>query len=344
MLHNLLSTMSTSETPLPSPPSPPKYLKEDEVTQECKDLMSSLPKQRGWIVPQIYNYQGFWHTPRQLQGVLAFQTHFKAQNNDILLITTPKSGTTWLKALTFAVVNRLHHHPKNKDHPLLTCNPHFIVPFLELKVYLETKSPVLTSLTSPRLFATHLPLVSLPQNVQNSPCCKLVYLCRNAKDTFISMWQFTNKLRANDLGSNSIEQVLDLFCEGVSLYGPFWDHVKGYYEESKRQPNKILFLKYEEMKEDPSLHLRRLAEFLGFPFSLGEEKEGVVDSIIELCSFGNLSNLEVNKAGKLSSGEAHQVFFRRGEVGDWKNHLTPAMVDRLDKMSEEKLHGCGLKL
>ena len=105
--------------------------------------------------------------------------------------------------------------------------------------------------------------------------------------------------------------MLDLFCEGVSSFGPFWDHVKGYYEESMRQPDNILFLKYEEMKEEPTLHLRRLAEFLGCPFSLDEEKQGVVDSIIELCSFGNL---EVNKAGKLSSSQDHRLFFQRGNV------------------------------
>ena len=36
---------------------------------------------------------------------------------------------------------------------------------------------------------------------------------------------------------------------------------------------------------------------MGYPFSLEEEDKGVVQKIIELCNFENLSNLVVNKSG-----------------------------------------------
>ncbi|KAH0991277.1 hypothetical protein GBA52_002760 [Prunus armeniaca] len=101
--------------------------------------------------------------------------------------------------------------------------------------------------------------------------------------------------------------------------------------------------KFEEMKEEPTLHLRRLAESLGCPFSPEEETQGVADDILRLCSFDNLSNLDVNKSGKLSSGEENSTFFRKGEVGDWMNYLTAEMVERLDCINEEKLQGSGLK-
>ncbi|KAK2968855.1 hypothetical protein RJ640_008022 [Escallonia rubra] len=101
---------------------------------------------------------------------------------------------------------------------------------------------------------------------------------------------------------------------------------------------------YEDMKEQPRLHLRRLADFMRCPFSAKEETEGVVDEILALCSFDNLINLEENKDGKLSSGIENSAFFRRGEVGDWKNYLTADMGDPLDKIIEENLYGSGLKL
>lgn len=109
-----------------------------------------------------------------------------------------------------------------------------------------------------------------------------------------------------------------------------------------KNPDKVFFLKYEDMKDEPVVHLRKLAEFLGCPFSSEEEKDEVLEGIVELCSFDNLSNLKVNKVGKLPSGEDYSVFFRKGEVGDWKNHLTSEMVERLDRICKEKFEGSGL--
>lgn len=320
----------------------PKYLQENEQTQEFKKLISTLPTEKGWVANHLHQYQGFWHTTRQLQGVVASQNHFKAHHTDILLVTTPKSGTTWLKALTFAALNR-KNYPDVQNHRLLNTSPHVLVPFLELDLYLEKESlPDLDLFSSPRLFSTHLPFVSLPQSVKESNC-KLIYLCRDPKDTFVSLWHFTNRLRPQNKGINLLKDSCEKFCRGVSLYGPFWDHVLGYWKEYLENPEKIMFLRFEEMKEQPAVFLRELAEFMGCPFSEEEESEGLVDDILKLCSFGNLSNLEVNKTGKLSSGEENRAFFRQGEVGDWKNYLTVEMIEQFNSITEKKLAVHGLR-
>ncbi|XP_037495165.1 cytosolic sulfotransferase 5-like [Jatropha curcas] len=105
-------------------------------------------------------------------------------------------------------------------------------------VCIDTDSPDFSSFTSPRLFSTHLPLLSLPKSVEDLGC-KIIYLCRNTKDTFISFYHFTNRLRPKDKGENSLEDAFDKkgensledafdkFCRGLSFYGPFWDHVLG---------------------------------------------------------------------------------------------------------------------
>lgn len=324
----------------------PKYLQENELSQECKEVISTLPMERGWVASHLHQYQGFWHTTRQLQGVLSCQKHFKALDTDVLIVSTPKSGTTWLKAWTFSLLHRNQHDPntQNQNHPLLFNNPHFLVPFLELDLYIDDNTlPDLTSLiTSPRLFSTHLPYVSLPKSVQES-ACKIIYLCRDPKDAFISLWHFTNMLRPKSRGMNSLQEAFDKFCRGVSLYGPFWAHVLDYWQKSLSEPNKIMFMRFEEMKMKPRLVLQELATFVGCPFSKEEEEAGVVNHILKLCSFDNLSNLQVNKNGKLSSGEEHKAFFRCGQIGDCKNHLTAEMIQQLNTITQEKLAEHGLR-
>ncbi|KAK3035618.1 hypothetical protein RJ639_033210 [Escallonia herrerae] len=236
--------MPTSQPPLSDLH---KFLKEDELTQEGNPLLSTLPKEKEMLAP-IYKYQGFWHSAWQLGGVLACQQHFQAQATDILLVTTPKSGTTWLKALMFTLVNR-KHCPITKDHPLVGTNPQDLVPFLELNLYANNKVPDLASFASPRLFSTHLPFVSLPKSVHES-ACKLVYLCRDPKDAFVSLWHFTNKLRPQNLEIISLEEAFNKYCKGVNICGPFWDHILGYWNERLRNPENILFLKYDANHEN----------------------------------------------------------------------------------------------
>ncbi|KAI9105077.1 hypothetical protein K1719_022793 [Acacia pycnantha] len=329
----------------------PDYLQEDNLSQECRELIATLPAEPGWVANWLHRYEGFWHTTRQMQGVLNCQNHFQAHDSDIILVTSPKSGTTWLKALTFAILNRKTYYPNPNPepaqthlphHPLLTTNPHVLVPFLELDLYLHKARPDLSLFWLPRLFSSHVPYVSLPESMKWSEC-KIVYLCRNPKDIFVSLWHFTNRLRLEIQGSNSIEDSFDKFCRGVSLYGPFWNHMLGYYKACLERPDKIMFLRFEELKGEPNRVLKDLAEFIGYGFSKEEESGNVVSDILKLCSFENLSNLEVNKNGKLASGEENKTFFRRGEVGDWKNYLTSEMIEQLNVVTQEKLEIHGLK-
>nr|VDC60443.1 unnamed protein product [Brassica rapa] len=82
------------------------YLKDENLTQETRDLLSSLPSEKGWLVSQMYQFEGSWQTPALLQGIVNCQKHFEANDCDVILATFPKSGTTWLKALLFALIHR----------------------------------------------------------------------------------------------------------------------------------------------------------------------------------------------------------------------------------------------
>ena len=58
----------------------------------------------------------------KIEGILSACEHFKPQPNDIILRSSPKSGTTWLKALFFAIIVRSSFN--NYANPLLTTMPH----------------------------------------------------------------------------------------------------------------------------------------------------------------------------------------------------------------------------
>jgi len=107
-------------------------------------------------------------------------------------------------------------------------------------------------------------------------------------------------------------------------------------------PDRALFLWYEDLLHDPAGNVRRLAEFMGCPFSAAEDVAAVVD----LCSFDEMKALEVNRPGSGTAGRyrvmPRDAFFRKGVAGDWANHMTPEMAARLDEIFREKLRGTGL--
>ncbi|KAK3440276.1 hypothetical protein EUGRSUZ_B00561 [Eucalyptus grandis] len=99
----------------------------------------------------------------------------------------------------------------------------------------------------------------------------LSYLARNVGDVLVSLWIFlAEKVKVGERESISLEEAFEKFCRGVSLAGPFWDHVLGYYRASLEEQGKVLFFKFEDVKRDTSGHMNLSAEFLGGPYS----KEG----------------------------------------------------------------------
>ncbi|XP_010523510.1 PREDICTED: cytosolic sulfotransferase 11-like [Tarenaya hassleriana] len=321
----------------------PSYIRDDNLSEECKNLISSLPKDKDLMGITLCNYKGFWYYPNTLQAILDVEKNFRPRDTDIIVASFPKSGTTWLKALVFALVQRGKYRANPKGHPLLHENPHDLVPFVDIDLYYNGQIPDLTKFPNHSLFGTHMPMSLLLETVKGVSC-KIVYICRNMKDVMVSNWRFRGMLHHKDMHGDTLDAMFDSYRRGVHFYGPFWDNVLGYWKQSLENPKQVLFMRYEEIKENPKAQLKRLAEFLGCPFSEEEEESGTMDEILELCSLRNLRDLEANRHGKKTRFDADcSVFFRKGEAGDWKNHLTHDMGRELDEIVKEKLQGSGLK-
>ncbi|KAL6850285.1 hypothetical protein ACP4OV_020912 [Aristida adscensionis] len=302
------------------------------------DLLSGLPRREGWPQP-LFQYKNFWFWQYQAETIIQLHGSFCARPDDIILATNPKCGTTWLKAAAFSITNRTRYSLSSDDHPLLTRHPQELVPFIEIPWDGDLK--YMDTLPSPRLLSTHMPHSILPKSVIEHGC-RMVYICRNPKDAFTSWWHFQNKL----LGATDLDPAFNMFCEGFSATGPFWDHCLGYWKESIARPDRVLFLKYDEMMAEPVETIKKLAAFLGAPFTNEEEESGVPKEVVRLCSFEKLSGLEANKTGLVYVGGKwaldKSLYFRRGKVGDWVNYLSEEMARKLDCIVKEKLRGSGL--
>lgn len=118
MALNLSTTSETRKDENGSPP-PPSF----------KEIISTLPTENGWKVFQhLCFYQGFWCFPLHLEGAMFAQHHFKAQPTDVFLCSAPKTGTSWLKALSVAIVTR---NDNSNNNLLLNKVPHECIMFLE---------------------------------------------------------------------------------------------------------------------------------------------------------------------------------------------------------------------
>lgn len=315
-------------------------LSKNSFDKKWTEILPSLPKEERWSDElDMYRYQGFWHHYCFLGGIILAQEHFNAEAGDIILCSYPKTGMTWLKALAFSIAtrNRFDTGAGAGTSLLLTTLPQECVPFLEIDLVQNGFARDKQFL--PNLFATHIPYTSLPKTD------KIVYIYRDPKDTFVSLWHFQKKFIGNTGETQRKERLcfeteFDRFCGGKSLNGPFWDHVLGYWNASLESPDKVFFLKFKDLKKDGVYWIKKLADFMNQSFSEEEEKENVGKKIMELCSFENLSNLEVNKTGyycpQPGVGIPNSAFFRKGMVGDWENYLTKEMADRIDAITEQK--------
>ncbi|KAL8176882.1 UNVERIFIED_CONTAM: Sulfotransferase 1C2 [Gekko kuhli] len=108
------------------------------------------------------------------------------------------------------------------------------------------------------------------------------------------------------------DQYLENFLAGRIAWGSWFDHVRGWWEAKDRHP--ILFLFYEDLKEDPVQEIWKVAQFLGFKLS-----EPVLNKIVEHTKFDNMKANPMTNHMTLHPFSMNQnvsPFMRKGTVGD----------------------------
>ncbi len=260
--------------------------------------------------------------------------NFEVRDDDIFILTWPKNGTTWAQELVWSLLNYENIDEAktialDKRSPYLECD---MLIDLAVKDRDEIIMSTFEDTESPRIFKSHLPFCLLPPKVLNK--CKVVSCLRNPKDTLVSFYYYTNLFR-KDGSIGEFEVFFNLFLDSLLCYCPYWDSVLGYWE--KRHHPKMCLLFYEDMKRDFAGSVREVAKFLQKDIN-----DAVVDKLVARLSFKKLKEIS-QLQGKEGSIECIPQVYRKGEIGDWKNHFTDEMNERIDKVIAEKFKDTGLK-
>lgn len=190
---------------------------------------------------------------------------------------------------------------------------------------------------SPRIIKTHLPIDLLPKSFWENKC-KMIYLARNGKDVAVSYYHFDLMNSINPL-PGTWEEYLEKFLAGNVAYGSWFDHVKSWWE--KREEHPLLYLYYEELKQNPKKEIKKIASFLDK--TLDEE---ALDRIVHHTSFEMMKeNPLVNYTHLPTAMMDHSKspFMRKGIVGDWKNYFTMTQTEQFDAVYKKKMSGTTLE-
>ncbi|XP_061449799.1 sulfotransferase 2B1-like isoform X1 [Rhineura floridana] len=262
---------------------------------------------------------GHLHT----QESLNFASTFQFCGSDVLLVTYPKSGTTWMQEILTLI------YSDGDPRPAKTTPNWARTPWLEHIHFKE----LLQETEGPRLLTTHMPPQVLAASLRKAKP-KVIHLVRNPKDVAVSFYHFCRM--ANFFPDpGSFDEFLLAFLDGTVHYGSWFEHTKGWL--NCKEELDVFYITYEELHQDLEGSVERLSAFLGHPLPPGQ-----MDSIRQHCSFVSMSNNQMVN-GALIPHEimdpSKSQFMRKGIVGDWRNHFSPLQTELFKKKFQQEMGG-----
>ncbi|HYG28116.1 MAG TPA: sulfotransferase domain-containing protein [Caulobacteraceae bacterium] len=260
---------------------------------------------------------------------------FQFRDDDIIVATYAKSGTTWTQQIVAQLVFQ-----GSPDVQVA-----FMSPWLDLRIMPPDTMDMLEAQTHRRIVKTHLPLDALVF----SPRAKYLYIARDGRDVVWSM--YNHHANANDFWYEAINKTpgrvgppiekpnpdirqyfLDWLAQDGQPFWPFWENISTWWE-ARNTPN-IKLVHFNELKADLEGKMREIAEFLEI-----EIPEDRWPTVVEHCSFDWMKENAEKVAplgGNIFEGGA-RTFINKGSNGRWKDVLTAEDVAAYERMAVEKL-------
>ncbi|XP_064237173.1 sulfotransferase 2A1 isoform X3 [Aotus nancymaae] len=228
----------------------------------------------------------FPNTGLQPEILRKVHDEFVIKDEDVIIVTYPKSGTNWLAEILCLI------HSKG--------DPKWIqsVPIWERSPWVETDIgyKILSEKEGPRLISSHLPTQLFPKSAFSSKA-KMIYLLRNPRDVLVSGYFFWKQMTFVKK-PKSWEQYFEWFCQGHVIYGSWFDHIHGW--TSMREKKNFLLLSYEELKKDTRRIVEKICQFLGKTLEPEELNLILKNSSFQAMRENNMSNYSLLRLHSVS--------------------------------------------
>jgi len=247
--------------------------------------------------------------------------NFVTRDGDVFVATYVKAGTTWTQQIIHQLLRQGVEGGFYGES----------VPWLEAMasdMLMPRESPTWTlesmaAAPSPRYYKTHATVAHLPRG---SGKIKVVYVARNPKDSVVSLFHHA-KSKPEFGFTGDFNKFCEIFIAGQAENASWFDHVLQWHQKCLQEPESHLFLKYEDMYQDPAAAVRAIATFLEIPIT-----EEVLAAVVKNSSISEMRQ-------KASIGLNH---LRQGGYGNWRTMFTVAMSEFFDDVYRHKMEGSGL--
>ena len=250
--------------------------------------------------------------------------NFKFRDDDIIVATYAKSGTTW----TQQIISQLLHDGKEG------IDVHHLSPWVDLRIMPPEAYAGLEQQQTRRFVKTHLPVDALVF----SPKAKYLYIARDGRDMVMSMYNHHKNANAKWYGALNDtpgrvgpaigpppDDPAVYFREWLERDGfpfwSFWENIRSWWN-IRHLPN-VKLVHFNDLKRDLPGQIREISDYLGI-----KQNAAIFQNIVEHCSFSYMKSHAAEVAplgGALWEGGA-DTFINKGTNGRWKDVLNEADV------------------
>lgn len=274
-------------------------------------------------------------------------------DDDIVISTAPKSGTTWTQAIARELIVHAMRQagvtdpaqfPAPDDGSSFWMEGPYTFPIDQLQAKLEAQP-------HRRFLKSHLPLDGLPFY----PQVKYLIIGRDQRDVFMSLWNYYSAFSeemydpARNPEPRCPADIHDFWRMWISSGCTDWEqqgypfigsmyHVQSWWNH--RHLDNILLIHYADLKADPLGEIRCIADFLEIEIS-----DEALAKVADQTSFGNMRQraiaAETASEGQLPRSrmfrDGVRRFFHKGTNGRWQGVLTEAELAMYEQVKARLL-------